>query len=540
MTAATPIRCAIYTRKSSEEGLEQDFNSLDAQREACAAYIASQRSEGWILSEHQYDDGGLSGETLDRPALQRLFDDIDQGRIDRVVVYKIDRLTRSLLDFAKLIERFEAAGASFVAVTQHFNTSTSMGRLTLNVLLSFAQFEREVTAERIRDKIAASKRKGMWMGGVPPLGYDVRNRALVIDQREAETVRKIFQSYLDLGSVRAVKEAVDQLGLRSKHRVSAGGRARGGKRLSRGALYKILSNPVYIGGIRHRDIVHEGRHAAIVDQPIWQAVQGQLADQAAKRGRRADAAERSPLAGRIFDETGIRLTPSHALKGSRRYRYYISRRLTTERAGNDLAAWRLPAREVERAVADAALAIIDNLPAPVRLPDQVKASQAKHALATGEIEVICDLVRRVDISTDAIGIALDGERVKCLLPEVTFSAPDLARSVPFQIRRKGVEAKLITHVSRRAPDESIVALLVKSHRFWRDIKAGQALSTIARREGVTPTWIRQVALFAFLAPDIVEACLAGNQPPELSAKALLTTPLALAWPEQRRQLGFEG
>src|SRR6202007_2775643 len=271
-------RCAIYTRKSSEEGLEQDFNSLQAQREACEAFIKSQASEGWKLIKTAYDDGGISGGTMERPALQRLLADIGEGLVDVVVVYKVDRLTRSLADFAKMVEVFDAHGVSFVAVTQQFNTTTSMGRLTLNVLLSFAQFEREVTGERIRDKIAASKRKGMWMGGVVPLGYDVRDRRMVIDEREAETVRDIFRGSLELGCVRLLKEDLDYRGVISKRRTSKTGVESGGHSCSRGALYALLSNPIYVGEIRHKKLRHPGQHQAIVDRAIWERTQQQLKD----------------------------------------------------------------------------------------------------------------------------------------------------------------------------------------------------------------------------------------------------------------------
>ena len=263
-------RCAVYTRKSSEEGLEQNFNSLHAQREACEAFIKSQASEGWKLVKTAYDDGGLSGGTMERPALKRLLADIGEGLIDVVVVYKVDRLTRSLADFAKMVELFDAHGVSFVAVTQQFNTTTSMGRLTLNVLLSFAQFEREVTGERIRDKIAASKRKGMWMGGVPPLGYDVRERRLVINPAEADTVRNIYERYLELGCVRQLSKELEQRGIKSKVRVSRNGIKSGGCRFSRGALYELLANPIYIGEIRHKQERHPGQHEAILSKELWE------------------------------------------------------------------------------------------------------------------------------------------------------------------------------------------------------------------------------------------------------------------------------
>src|ERR1700693_4144758 len=274
-------RCAIYTRKSSEEGLEQDFNSLHAQREACEALIKSQAGEGWRLVKTAYDDGGLSGGTMERPALKRLLADINEGTIDVVVVYKVDRLTRSLAEFAKIVEILDARGVSFVAVTQQFNTTTSMGRLTLNVLLSFAQFEREVTGERIRDKIAASKRKGMWRGGVPPLGYEVRDRRLVVNRPEAVTVKHIYERYLELGSVRLLRNDLKSREIVSKVRVSKNGVRCGGRPFFRGALYELLSNPIYLGEIRHKKERHPGQHQPIVSRELWENVQRRLCEQAA-------------------------------------------------------------------------------------------------------------------------------------------------------------------------------------------------------------------------------------------------------------------
>src|SRR6266480_3263229 len=273
-------RCAIYTRKSSEEGLEQEFNSLQAQSEACKAYISSQRHEGWVLARTRYDDGGFSGGNIERPALQRLLADIREGRIDIIVVYKVDRLTRSLADFARLVEIFDAQGVSFVSVTQQFNTTSSMGRLTLNVLLSFAQFEREVTGERIRDKIAASKKKGMWTGGNVPLGYDASERTLIVNPVEAETVRCIFALYRRLGCVRRVKEEADRLGLRTKCGTTANGTERGGKPFSRGHLYTLLSNPIYTGRIAHKGQLYPGQHPALIEDETWSAVRNQLAGNA--------------------------------------------------------------------------------------------------------------------------------------------------------------------------------------------------------------------------------------------------------------------
>jgi DNA invertase Pin-like site-specific DNA recombinase len=348
-------RSAIYTRKSTEEGLDQEFNSLDAQREACAAYILSQRHEGWRESPKRYDDGGFSGGSMERPALTRLLEDVQAGRIDVVVVYKVDRLTRALTDFAKIVEIFDATGASFVSVTQQFNTTTSMGRLTLNVLLSFAQFEREVSAERIRDKIAASKRKGMWMGGVPPLGYDVHEKALVVNEAEAGTVRLIFRNYLDLGSVRALKAALDKAGIVSKRRVSRAGRVTGGVRFTRGALYALLRNPLYVGEIAHRGERHRGRHTAIIDRSLWQAVQS-LLDGANGGGPKRKSPHNPPhlLNGLLFDEHGRPMKPTSASRriagasGRKTYCYYASRR----DPGDQRVATRLPAGRLEDFVHD--------------------------------------------------------------------------------------------------------------------------------------------------------------------------------------------
>src|SRR5687767_14955699 len=319
------LRCAIYTRKSSEEGLEQSFNSLHAQRDACEAFINSQKHEGWILLPTAYDDGGLSGGSMERPSLRRLLDDIRSGLIDIVVVYKVDRLTRSLADFAKLTELFDAHGASFVSVTQQFNTSTSMGRLTLNVLLSFAQFEREVAGERIRDKIALSKRRGMWMGGLPPLGLDGVDRQLLVNEAEAETVRFIFRQYLTIGSIADLKRSLDAAGIVSKRRRFSDARELGGVPLSRGAIYQILRNRLYRGEIAHRGEVHRGNHQPILDADLWSSVQEKLTGQSRrKRGVRSGGWQSALLADLAFDGGGNRLTATYAVKAGRRYHYYVS------------------------------------------------------------------------------------------------------------------------------------------------------------------------------------------------------------------------
>src|SRR5210317_697707 len=353
------IRCAIYTRQSSEEGLEQEFNSLDAQREACEAYIASQRHEGWVLLPQAYDDGGLSGGSLERPALQEMLNHMKEGSIDQIVVYKIDRLTRSLADFAGIVDILDAANASFVSVTQSFNTATSMGRLTLNMLLSFAQFEREVTAERIRDKIAASKKKGLWMGATVPLGFAADGRSLKIAEPDAEVIRTIYGLYLKHRNTRVVKEAVDTLGLKTPVRTLISGRVKGGAPFSYGHIHYILTNPVYAGRIRHHAKVYPGQHPPLIDPEVWDSIQEQLRSEALKdrtftrRNRKGARASASPLAGKIFDQTGDRFTPSHSktAKG-RKLRYYASHRLVRGTAPRDPSGWRLPAAELEDKVAD--------------------------------------------------------------------------------------------------------------------------------------------------------------------------------------------
>ena len=419
-SAKVSRRCAIYTRKSSEEGLEQNFNSLQAQREACEAFIKSQAGEGWRLVKTAYDDGGLSGGTMERPALQRLLADIDRDLIDVVVVYKVDRLTRSLADFAKMVEVFDAHGVSFVAVTQQFNTTTSMGRPTLNVLLSFAQFEREVTGERIRDKIAASKRKGMWMGGCVPLGYSVCDRRIVIDEREAETVRYTFRRYLELGCVRLLKEDLDRRGVLSKRRTSKTGVESGGHSFSRGALYALLSNPIYIGEIRHKKLRHPGQHQAILDRAVWDRTQQQLQEHRVRTKSHDAGLEKSPLIGRLVDENGDGLTPSHARKGDRKYRYYVSRTIAAQGAIPARPGWRLPAKELEDRVAAAIREMLDDefyvLEAAQKTTnDSGRIERVLHATRswsrllqseTEQTSAIAALVDRVELKSEGIRISL--------------------------------------------------------------------------------------------------------------------------------------
>ncbi len=348
------FRCAIYTRVSTDQGLEQDFNSLDAQREASEAYIKSQAHEGWRLMRDRYDDGGYSGGSMDRPALQKLLADVEARRIDVIVVYKVDRLTRSLADFAKLVEMFDKHDVSFVSVTQSFNTTTSMGRLTLNVLLSFAQFEREVTGERIRDKIAASKKKGMWMGGVVPLGYRVEDRALHVVEDHAETVRSLFRRYLEAGTVVRLKEQLDAESFRIPIRIDGAGRSTGGGLFSRGHIYRILSNPIYVGRIAHKGQVNEGQHPPIVTQDLWGQVQQGLRDHLGTvRTKRTHQSSDALLIGKLYDDGGNRMSPTWARKGSKRWRYYVSQAALQGDRSKAGSVIRVPAADVEALVTDA-------------------------------------------------------------------------------------------------------------------------------------------------------------------------------------------
>ena len=553
-------RCAIYTRKSSEEGLEQEFNSLAAQREACEAYIRSQQHEGWLLARNRYDDGGFSGGNLERPAAQRLLTDIRAGRIDIVVVYKVDRLTRSLADFARLVELFDAQGVSFVSVTQQFNTTSSMGRLTRNVLLSFAQFEREVTGERIRDKIAASKKKGMWMGGNVPLGYDANERTLVINPAEAETVRRVFALYRELGCVRRVKEEADRLGLRTKCRTTANGTERGGKPFSRGHLYTLLSNPIYTGHIAHKGELHPGQQAAVIDDESWSTVRDQLAANTSNHRRRAKAAEPSLLAGLLVDARGERLTPSHAVKKGRRYRYYVSAALITD-AGTDREGWRLAAREIEEAVirilADALTrpaSLVERFGAAGMPSDQVRKllnRAARMAAALGgspgeRAKLVRELVEKIIVDEKTIIIKLRrglrlGEDVASSAEAASDSAVELTATAAFT--RRGAETKLV--LPGLAPqnhslrcDPALIKAITRGRAWFEELVSGRArsLQKLAKRDGISRRYIRRLIGLAFLSPELIEAILQGRQPVALTATRLTELDLPLDWTEQHKLL----
>ena len=550
-----PRRCAIYTRKSSEEGLEQDFNSLHAQREACEAFIKSQHGEGWRLVRAAYDDGGFSGGTMERPALQRLLADIRERVIDVIVVYKVDRLTRSLADFAKMVELFDAHAVSFVAVTQQFNTTSSMGRLTLNVLLSFAQFEREVTGERIRDKIAASKRRGMWMGGTVALGYDVSDHRLVINPAEAETVKGIFQRYLELRSVRLLKDDLDRRGIISKIRLSRNGNRSGGKAFSRGALYELLSNPVYIGEIRHRKERHPGQHEPIMERELWERAQRQLRDQAARCRTRATKAGPSPLAGKLFDEDGECLYVAGAAKGERRYRYYVSRHLVTGSADKVRNGWRLSGPEIERTVAVAARQLLNDHAA-------ISASACNLGVGAGDIPAVLEAAgewsRRLQSEADSaaalsglvdkVNLKPGGIELSINLPLPVDGTHGAAAMLPItqffamRMKRRGVEMRLIiggADAPPRKPDAALLKAIARAHRWFEELISARAtsLAAIASREGVTDRYVARLIRLAFLAPKIVEAIAERGELADLKLTPHVDLPLD--WTTQKRVVGLE-
>ncbi len=529
------VRCAIYTRKSSEEGLEQDFNSLDAQREACAAYVLSQASEGWQLNPEHYDDGGISGGTLERPALKRLLADIAAGKIDIIVVYKVDRLTRSLLDFAKLVESFDKAEVSFVSVTQSFNTTTSMGRLTLNMLLSFAQFEREVTAERIRDKLAASKAKGMWMGGVAPLGYKPDGRTLAIVEEHAKLVRRIYDLYLEFGTVRLLADWLNAQGIFVPQRTTVTGRKLGGTRFSRGQLYKILSNPIYVGEIPHREKLYKGQHPAIIDRETWDAAQASLTDNTQGQ-RRHRTPNLSLLAGLIFDDEGEPLVAVHATKKKVRYRYYVSRALQTGE-GDPEQGMRLPGADIEAVVKQEVASLFDDpLTLAARLSLEIspgllnrlndlcrKIAFELRSRTGGPLRAI---VREVRVGRDSLAIDLAADAIAAMLelPPASGPAAPMTIAVEFRLTRTGRAVRLVQGDGSLATDEvstPLVNLLVRARKWWGILAEGELdVTTLAEREGVSRSYLCRVVKVAFLAPAIIDAILEGQQHGQLEAGLL--------------------
>ena len=560
------INCAIYTRKSSDEGLEKEFNSLDAQREACAAYVLSQKHAGWAALADLYDDGGLSGGTMERPALKRLLADIGSGKVHIVVVYKVDRLTRSLSDFAKIVDVLDAHGASFVSVTQQFNTTTSMGRLTLNMLLSFAQFEREIAGERIRDKIAASKAKGMWMGGNVPLGYDVRERKLIVNEAEATTVRMIFRRYTDLGSVRLLGHELDRLGVVSKRREGARGVLAGGNRLSRGALYTMLQNPIYRGEIGHQGKVYPGQHDAIIEAELWRLVQEKLANNRQARTLGETVDEPSLLAGLIMDGTGQRMTPTHAVKKGRRYRYYVSTQLIAGARSDHAKGWRIPAADVEGLVLDRLRTVLacdrdlgDVLSRFALDASAVRAAMAKAAqIVEGWArmpsiklrELVRAVVETITVDEARVIATLKPTGLATILLGETCHVHDARRpdaielTIDAKLRRAGKGIRLVVGGGiAEKPDKQMIALLRDAHVTREALMSGRdgTIDAMAQRLGVRRDILSAYMRLTYLAPDIVRALVEGGWSSELTPAGLLSRckDLPHDWQLQRAVLGLE-
>ncbi len=551
-----PISCAVYTRKSSEEGLEQSFNSLEAQREACVAYIQSQKHEGWTALKDAYGDGGYSGGNMERPGLARLLNDIRAGIVGVVVVYKVDRLTRSLSDFAKIIEVFDSHHVSFVSVTQQFNTTTSMGRLTLNVLLSFAQFERELTGERIRDKVAASKKKGMWMGGMVPLGYDCIDRQLVVNKLEAEAVRDIFRQYLRLGSVTKLKEYLELKGLRSKIRTSKEGRTFGGAVYSRGALHQILGNPVYLGKIVHQGHSYTGKHEPIVAQELWDEVSAHLKtnDQGKRAGK--TCATPSLLTGILRDINGVPFTPTHTRKRGKRYRYYTSQAVIRKQ-GERPPIPRYPAGELEKLVVAEIHRMLGDLEAHRTKSDkspqiELTVRRAANLAArwfeltrSHQEEVIRIFLKSVTLGQKHLWIEVDEAKLVSTLlgqprAEPARSVKDTGRLIrltsSFSPVRRGAELRILapdyqTHGYK--PNASLLRAIAHGRVWYERLVAAEVhgVKQLAKESRFKRRYVRKLLQTAVLSPEVTELILSGRQSHHLTAKRLYSR-LPLDWVAQ--------
>jgi len=529
-------RCAIYTRKSTEDGLEQDFNSLDAQREACAAYILSQTHEGWEGTSELYDDGGFSGGSMDRPGLKQLLQDVIAGKVDVIVVYKVDRLTRSLADFAKIVDILDEHNASFVSVTQSFNTTTSMGRLTLNVLLSFAQFEREVTGERIRDKIAASKKKGIWMGGPVPLGYELGDRKLVVNKKEAETVRHLFRRYTQLQSVPQLVDELAAQGYRTKIRPYKDGRKIGGVVFRTGALSQLLKNPIYTGMVRHKDKIYEGEHEAIIDQELFDEVQSVFAVNRSENALGKKSRNPSLLVGIITDPDGRPMTPTHASTGSKRFRYYVSR---LEPGDDKNGVWRLPSGEIERLVMDTlAMAIANSVSASSEanvIQDQMAAhhdvaDQLRSAAIHEKRKILLDHRVKVQIQKEQVIIGfkphVEAERAEvCIDAKLAKQGSELKFTIP----PTNANIKPVPNATL----QKLVAQAFAAQELLLTGKPNPALSDYSSR------YLGQLVRISWLAPDIIGAIMDGTQPVDLTGRKLTrANAIPLDWPSQRKMFGF--
>jgi len=558
MSEKRRYRCAIYTRKSHEEGLDQAFNSLDAQRESCEAYILSQAGLGWELIDRSYDDGGISGGHMERDGLQHLLTDIKAGQVDVVVVYKVDRLTRSIIDFGKLVEAFDEHEVSFVSVTQAFNTTNSMGRLTLNVLLSFAQFEREVTAERIRDKIASSKKKGMWMGARVPFGYRNEDKQLIIYPNEANSVKLMFDLYLEHENIREVKEALDRQCIQTRQRTSKSGRVTGGEPFSRGNISSILTNPIYAGKIRHKDKVYKGNHEAIISLEQWEQVQSLIAERQVKRTTKRQSSSPALLKGLLFDQDN-RLIPHHANKKGKKYHYYVSQ-FDNEHAANK-PSLRFPIGKLDAIIQtivletlECRLSLLECLNLQKQSADRILAiSNQSKLLANGLKDSNFDetrttyqqIISKIIIKPDCIVIELDAKGMQKHL------GVELKRDAPLQIiesmtiRRRGQELKLVIGGIKQNDqnmDQSIIRMIAQAHSIRTQLEKGSvsSIKEYAELHKTDQSDAKKLLALSYLAPSIIEDILAGHQPVDLTARRLKDAAyqLPVNWSDQRQYLGF--
>lgn len=536
MTLQSPKRqrCAIYTRKSTEHNLDLEFNSLDAQREACEAYIKSQAHEGWRLIPDHYDDGGLSGASLNRSSLQRLLDEVRNGKIDIILVYKVDRLTRSLADFAKLVELFDQHGVSFVSITQSFNTTSSMGRLTLNVLLSFAQFEREVIGERVRDKIAASKRKGLWVGGPVPLGYATQDKKLVVVPAEAKIVRMIFTHYLEVGSIAHLAEVLERKGIQTKVRSLANGETRGGIPFGVGALAHLLRNRFYIGEIDYRGEIHAGEHEAILDRVLFDKIQAKLTKNIVDRAMRLKGSP-ALLIGRIFDDVGNRMTPSHSNKRGVRYRYYVSHALIQGRRHKAGGVSRVPATEIEDLVLQAVRQDLSS-----RDPETVSSDQNAVVARIDKITVTREAIEIKLLGTEPIAAnAIPGNRIG----KESQSGNSNTILVPWTassfVAVKGIVHAPNTSGPTLTPDtrDALLNAIAKARQWMDGITSGRVKSfnDIAAKEKKVERHIRLLAPLAFVAPSIVQSLIEGTAPANLTVTELAKSSVH-SWRQQHHLL----
>lgn len=541
------VRCAIYTRKSTEEGLEQDFNSLDAQREACAAFISSQKHEGWKAIPDSYDDGGFSGGNVNRPALKRMMADIKAGKVDTIVVYKIDRLTRSLADFAKMVEVFDQHKVSFVSVTQQFNTTTSMGRLTLNVLLSFAQFEREVTGERIRDKIAASKAKGMWMGGNVALGYKVEDRQLVVHESEAQLVRHIFQRYTELQSVQQLRDDLTASGHRTRICQTKNG-PRGGGVFAIGPLHHILTNRLYLGDITHKGKVHKGNHPAIIEKSLWDRVQAIRSANRQGHEHRLHSKEKSLLAGLLVDAENRPMSPCHSNKPGKRYRYYLSQGEVQGKASKPDTLTKIPAGEIESIVTNTVNKLLGNDSHLTQaIPDATMAQRDlarqwskawQNQDAAWRHCLVRDVVRKIILQSDVVVCEFSPVALVQRLNQRPVVKPAEEEAyvvtVPIRLKRINGGPVLILTNTHAAPTNKRLATSVAKAYIWNQmLVTGKTpnLHTLAKTIQCDDSYLRRTLPLAWLAPSIVEALLEGDEPESLQLADLLAM-AKLGWPQQ--------